>query len=136
MEENNPHIQILLQLARIDGETSEAEIKLIDEIGKSKFVSGDDMKRIRLTAQRADALPSIEALTYEDKVDLLTNLVLVMRADGRIELREMDFCFDVVKKIGFSETQFFNLVVGVFDKESGIDKEEIRHYVESGLDHV
>lgn len=133
MSESIPHLQILMQLARIDGDTSEAELKLIKEIGKSKFVSDEDMKRIQFLSHQQNTIPSVDALTFEEKVDLLTNLVLVMRADGRIELREMDFCFDVVKKIGFSETQFFNLVIGVFDRKEGVEKDMIREYVESGL---
>lgn len=122
-----------MQLARIDGETSDAEIRLIQEIAKSKFVDDETMRTIEKMAQSVDTIPSIEALAYEEKVDLLTNLVLVMRADGRIELREMDFCFDVVKKVGFSESLFFNLVVGVFDQEKSVGDEVIREYVESGL---
>jgi len=122
-----------MQLARVDGETSEAEITLIKEIAKSKYVSDDAVSEAYALAQKEDRIPSVEFLSFEEKVDLLTNLVLVMRADGRIELREMDFCFDVVKKIGFSETQFFNLVVGVFDKENVIEEHAIRNYVETGL---
>ncbi len=122
-----------MQLARIDGETSDAEIRLIQEIAKSKFVDDETMRTIEKMAQSVDTIPSIDALAYEEKVDLLTNLVLVMRADGRIELREMDFCFDVVKKVGFSESLFFNLVVGVFDQEKSVGDEVIREYVESGL---
>ena len=125
-----------MQLARIDGETSDAEIRLIQEIAKSKFVDEKTMKTIERMAQSVDTIPSIEALSYDEKVDLLTNLVLVMRADGRIELREMDFCFDVVKKVGFSESLFFNLVVGVFDHEKTVDDQVIREYVESGLQDV
>jgi len=94
-----------MQLARVDGETSEAEITLIKEIAKSKYVSDDAVSEAYALAQKEDRIPSVE----------------------------LDFCFDVVKKIGFSETQFFNLVVGVFDKENVIEEHAIRNYVETGL---
>ncbi|MEJ2004880.1 MAG: TerB family tellurite resistance protein [Cyclobacteriaceae bacterium] len=125
-----------MQLARIDGDTSESEIKLIREIAKSSYVSDEALREIQSMASKENTIPSVEALSYEERVELLTNLVLVMRVDGRIELREMDFCLDVVKKIGFSETQFFNLVVGVFDERSPLEADKIREYVESGLDKV
>ncbi len=130
---DNPHLQILMQLARIDGETSETELKLIQEIGASKFVSKEDINIIFKQSENGSTIPSLEAMSHEEKVELITNLVLVMRADGRIELREMSFCFDVVNKIGFPETRFFNLVVGVFDQGEQMERQMIKKYVESGF---
>ncbi len=122
-----------MQLARIDGETSETELKLIQEIGASKFVSKEDINIIFKQSENGSTIPSLEAMSHEEKVELITNLVLVMRADGRIELREMSFCFDVVNKIGFPETRFFNLVVGVFDQGEQMERQMIKKYVESGF---
>ncbi|MCA6077914.1 hypothetical protein [Fulvivirga sedimenti] len=122
-----------MQLARIDGDTSETELKLIQEIGASKFVSRKDMDMIFQSTSNKSTIPSLEAMTEDEKIDLITNLVMVMRADGRIELREMTFCFDVVNKIGFPETRFFNLVVGVFDQGDLMEREVIRKYVETGF---
>ena len=129
----NPHLQILMQLARIDGQTSETELELIREIAASKYVSEEDFQRIMADAEKEKPLPPFEELGVEDKVELLTNLVMVMKADGRIELREMNFCFDIVKKVGFSETLFINLVVGVFDQGKTMGKETIRKYVQTGI---
>ncbi len=128
----NPHLQILMQLARIDGETSESELILIREIAASNYVSEEDFHRIT-SGDNGQSIPSLEALTPEEKIELITNLVMVMKADGRIELREMNFCFDIVKKVGFSETLFINLVVGVFDQGKTMGKETIRKYVQTGI---
>ena len=128
----NPHLQILMQLARIDGETSESELILIREIAASSYVSEEDFQRIT-SRDNGQSIPSLEALTPEEKIELITNLVMVMKADGRIELREMNFCFDIVKKVGFSETLFINLVVGVFDQGKTMGKETIRKYVQTGI---
>ena len=130
---NNPHIQILMQLARIDGDTSESELKLIREIGASKYVTRDEVDAILSDVDKESIIPSLEVLSDEEKVDLITNLVMVMKADGRIELREMNFCFDIIKKVGFSETLFINLVVGVFDQGKTMEESTIRKYVQTGM---
>lgn len=130
---NNPHLQILSQLARIDGETSESELKLIHEIGASKYVTREEVDEIMSGVNKESTIPSLDALTVEEKVELITNLVMVMKADGRIELREMNFCFDIIKKVGFSETLFINLVVGVFDQGQMMEEATIRKYVQTGM---
>jgi uncharacterized tellurite resistance protein B-like protein len=122
-----------MQLARIDGDTSESELQLIREIGASKYVTREDVDSIMSDVDKETTIPSLEVLTDEEKVDLITNLVMVMKADGRIELREMNFCFDIIKKVGFSETLFINLVVGVFDQGKAMTEDTIRKYVQTGM---
>jgi uncharacterized tellurite resistance protein B-like protein len=122
-----------MQLARIDGDTSESELQLIREIGASKYVTREEVDQIMNQVNKETTIPSLDALSDEEKIELITNLVMVMKADGRIELREMNFCFDIIKKVSFSETLFINLVVGVFDQGRTMEEATIRKYVQTGM---
>lgn len=131
---DNPHINILVQLAKIDGETDEAELELIRQIGISNNVSPEDIDRIIAKTAAEDTIPSLEHLTREQKIELMTNLVLVMKIDGRIHKEEMKFCLKVLKKLGYDEDALFDLVATTFvapDQE--LSKDEIKGRAEKYL---
>ena len=88
---DNPHLNILVQLAKIDGEADDSELELIREIGASKNVSDEDIENAIEMTEAEDTLPSLEELNHEDKIELMTNLVMVMKIDGRIDKEEMKF---------------------------------------------
>ena len=111
---NNPHLNILVQLAKIDGETDGSELGLIRQIGVSENISDKDIDKAIETTSAEDIIPSLENLSKEDKVDLMTNLVLVMKIDGIIHKEEMKFCFKVIKKLGYDEDALFDLVSSTY----------------------
>lgn len=106
----NPHINILVQLAKIDGETDEAELELIRQIGVSNKVSDEDIEEIIEKTKAADTIPSLTHLSREEKINLMSNLVMVMKIDGKIHKEEMKFCMNVLKKLGYKEDALFDLV--------------------------
>ncbi|MDX1627240.1 MAG: TerB family tellurite resistance protein [Fulvivirga sp.] len=131
----NPHINILVQMAKIDGETHEAELELIREIGTSSSVSDEDIDDIIEKTEAADTLPSLEHLSKKDKVDLMTNLVMVMKIDGKIHKEEMKFCSNVIKKLGYDEDALFDLVSTIYtDANIEVNESEIRKRAEKYLD--
>ena len=107
---NNPHLNILVQMAKIDGETDGSELDLIRQIGASENVSDEDIEYAIENTSIEDTIPSLEHLSDEDKVDLMTNLVLVMKIDGIIHKEEMKFCLKVIRKLGYNEDALFDLV--------------------------
>ena len=106
----NPHLNILVQLAKVDGETDDTELELIREIGKSNRLSDDDIETVIETTDADDHLPSLAEITVEEKLELMYNLVLMMKADGIIHREEMKFCLRVVKKMGFADEALYDLV--------------------------
>jgi len=108
--ENNPHLNILVQMAQIDGESDETELELIRQIGKSENLSDDDIDKIIDTTNHDGGIPSIENLSEKDKLELMTNLILVMKIDGIIHKNEMQFCLDMIDKIGYDQDAFYELV--------------------------
>ncbi|MGK7391893.1 MAG: hypothetical protein ACNS60_16200 [Candidatus Cyclobacteriaceae bacterium M2_1C_046] len=106
----NPHLNILVQLAKIDGETDEAELELIRQIGVSENLTDSDIDTIIASTKASDSIPSVDKFSPEEKAELMANLVMVMKIDGKIQKEEMRFCLDVIKKLGYDEDTLFELV--------------------------
>jgi len=124
---SNPHLNILVQLAKIDGETDDTELELIRQIGKSENLSDEDID-LAIESTAADAgIPSLSQFTDEEKLELMTNLVLVMKIDGILHKNEMKFCLDIVHKMGYSVDGFYELVKSTTnDIKSDQDIQSIR----------
>ncbi|MEO1051165.1 MAG: TerB family tellurite resistance protein [Bacteroidota bacterium] len=134
---NNPHLSILVQMAKIDGETDDSELQFIREIGISDAISDQDVDEIIASTEASDTIPSLEAFTTDQKVELMTDLVLVMKIDGKIHKEEMKFCSKVLKKLGYDENVLFDLVSTSFiDPEDREDRDKIKERVSAYLkDH-
>ncbi len=131
---DNPHLNILVMMAKIDGETDEAELELIRQIGVSNNVSSEDIEKIIEKTEADHTIPSLEHLSVEQKVELMTNLVLVMKIDGRIDKEEMKFCLKVIQKLGYDENALFDLVSTTYlDPAQNLDKESIKKRAEEYL---
>lgn len=106
----NPHFNILVQLAKIDGETDEAELELIRQIGASENISDEEIDKAIESTQASGTLPSLKEMNTDEKAALMANLVMVMKIDGKIHKEEMKFCLDVIRKLGYDENMLFELV--------------------------
>lgn len=128
---DNPHLNILVQLAKIDGQTDDAELDLIRQIGMSNRVDPEDIDRIIAETAADDTIPSIIHFTKDEKIDLMSNLVMVMKIDGIIHKEEMKFCLKVLKKMGYDEDALFELVsTTLVDPEMEVTKEDIQRRAE------
>ena len=121
---NNPHLNILVQLAKIDGETDGSELDLIRQIGISENLSDEDIDVAIETTSIEDTIPSLENLSEEDKIELMTNLVLVMKIDGIVHKEEMKFCLKVIKKLGYTEDALFDLVSTTYSQPATPEQQE------------
>lgn len=125
--ENNPHLNILVQLAQIDGETDDTELELIRQIGKSENLSDEDIDKVIASADHKAGIPSVDNLSNDQKLELMTNLVLVMKIDGIVHKNEMEFCLDMIDKMGYDRDAFFKLVSSTTnDIKSESDINDIR----------
>lgn len=131
---NNPHLNVLIQLAKIDGETDGSELELIRQIGASQSVSDEDIDRVLHDAEKTDALPPLEHWSRHEKIELMVDLVLVMKIDGKIEKDEMDFALKVSDKLGFKDNALVELVSHIDEfAEAPVTRESIREQVEDYL---
>ena len=124
---DNPHLNILVQLAKIDGEADGSELELIREIGASQNVSDEDIEKAIDMTEAEDTLPSLEHMSQNEKVELMTNLVMVMKIDGRIDKEEMKFCLRVLRKLGYHEEALFDLVSTTYvSDDQTLDRGQIK----------
>jgi uncharacterized tellurite resistance protein B-like protein len=112
-----PHIELLIQLSRIDGEASKVELDLIREIGASEHFSDEDFENALAKMDDQPTLTSLEDLTEDEKITMVIHLIQVIKADGKVEPSEISFCHDVVEKLGFPKEKFVGLVLDILDKE-------------------
>ncbi len=114
----SPHIQILLQLSRIDGEVSPVELDIIREIGRSENLNDEDLEKELATLEDNAKVTSVQHFTQDERITLLAQLIQVIKADGRVERTEMTFCFPILEAWGIPEEDFTNLVLEILDREA------------------
>ena len=110
----NPHLNILVQLAKVDGETDLAELQLIKNIGISENIKDSDIDKIIESTNAKDSIPSLEHFSEDEKAALMANLVMVMKIDGKLHKEEMKFCLNVIRKLGYDEDMLFELVSNTY----------------------
>ena len=97
MKNNTHHINILVQLAKVDGKAFESELTVIRKIGSSKLISDEDIENAIATADASDPVPDVSHFSEEEKLELIYDLVEVMKADGIIHKEEMKFCMAMTR---------------------------------------
>lgn len=113
----SPHIELLLQLACIDGEASPEELTLIREIGASEHVTCEALENALTEMDPTPVAGNIGDLELSERIRMVVNLILVIKADGRIEPEEMAFSLPVVRKLGVDPEAFSTLIMEVMDRE-------------------
>ena len=107
---DNPRLKILVQMAKVDGQADESELEVIRKIGASNNLTDMDVEKAIEEAEASDTVSGLEDFSKEEKMELLYNLMLVMKADGIVHKEEMKFCLGVIKKLGFDENVLFELI--------------------------
>ncbi|MDH5380871.1 MAG: TerB family tellurite resistance protein [Cyclobacteriaceae bacterium] len=130
----NPHLNILVHLAKVDGSADGSELELIRQIGNSHNISDKDIDFAIKTAEESNFVTAVENFPPEEKLELVYNLALVTLADGIVHTEEVRFCVDIIKKMGFSEKVLFDLV-DLIDPENiqGADKEALLKIAKENL---
>lgn len=90
-------ISILIGLANIDGVVDEKERKLIHKIGAAHSISDEEIEALFKTPKQID----YDVLTSDDRFDMLYNLVLLMKVDGKIFDEEIMYCLEAAKRLHF-----------------------------------
>lgn len=91
----------LLGLAYADGLFEDAEKKFIRSLAEKEGLKVSQLKDMLKTD--AIAKKQISELEFDDKVDILSNLVMLMKVDGKVHLSEIRYCESIAEKFGFTE---------------------------------
>ena len=105
------HIKNLLALSKADGHMHEKEEEVLYEIGRRYGLKD---RQIKTLIDSNEAYEVIVPDNFNDKMNVLYDMVLMVYADGVVESKEIDFCEDVVKKFGMKKDMVRWLVDEVF----------------------
>ncbi|MFK7952369.1 MAG: hypothetical protein AB8B73_05950, partial [Ekhidna sp.] len=92
----------LVRLALVDNRLEESELVLLKEYVKIHQIDTTDSERImkdELENKGNDSLVPLN-LDFQGKIEVLADLVKVMKADGKVFLSEIRFCEMVAKMFG------------------------------------
>lgn len=107
------HIKNLLALAKADGHVHEKEVKTLIKIGKRYGLKERQVKELIDSKEKYEVnVPD----NFNDKMDILFDLTLMVWADGVVEKKEIEFCEGLVKKFGLKKGVVHWLLDEVFAK--------------------
>lgn len=88
----------LIRLAKADGVLDEKELELIYQIGTAHGMSKSEIEK---EIKTSDSSMDLEALSNNDRFEILYNLVHLMKVDGKIFDEEILYCMSIAKKLGY-----------------------------------
>lgn len=105
------HIKNLLALSKADGHMHEKEVEMLFKIGQRYGLKD---RQIQALIDLNEAFEINVPDNFNDKMNVLYDLVLMVYADGIVEKREIEFCEDVVRKFGMKKEIVGWLIDDVF----------------------
>lgn len=124
----NVHLNILIQLAKIDGVVVQEEIDLINEIGKAKGLTDE---QISACYDEHYPIEDLKQLTDDEKFEYIYSIVQLMKIDGRLYDEEIKFCGKLAAKLGYNEEVLFELMLKIYsDPHICAEKLEIKKQIQ------
>ena len=80
------HLNLLVQLAKIDRVVVQDEIDLIKQIGKANGMSSDD---ISACFEDPTLIEDLDTLSNDEKYEYIYSIVKLMKIDGRLYKEEL-----------------------------------------------
>lgn len=125
------HIKNLLALAKADGHMHEKETALLFKIGHGYGLKDWQIQNL---VDSTDTYELNIPDNYNDRMNLLYDLILMVFADEVIEKREIAFCEDVAKRFGMKK-DLVKWLVKIFEKGSPPSPEEWEEIKEEALEN-
>lgn len=125
------HLNILVQLAKVDGIVVQEEVDLINEVGKANGMTEDE-----IAACFDEDLPigDLSDLVDDEKYDLIYSIVQLMKIDGKLYNEEIKFCARMSAKLGYEEDVLFELMLKIYaDPDLCADKESLKQQIQRFL---
>ncbi|WP_420317130.1 hypothetical protein [Ekhidna sp.] len=95
----------LIRMALIDNRFEEQELELLRELAKDNQIDEPVLEKlIKEELENKDNKKPIEFnLDFDGKIEILADLIKIMKADGKVFLSEIKFCEMMAKMFGFDE---------------------------------
>lgn len=132
MSVTRTYLNILVQLARIDGVVVQEEIDLINKIGKAKGMSDEEITQ---SFDDPSQVGSLSHLSDDEKYEYIYSVVQLMKIDGRLYEDEIKFCAKMASKLGYHEDVLFELILKIYsDPDISADKESLKGRIQTFLE--
>lgn len=128
---SNIHLNILIQLARVDGIVVQEEIDLINQVGKANGMSEEE---IAACFDEHTPIDELRNLNDDEKFDFIYSIVQLMKIDGRLYNEEIKFCAKMASKLGYEEDVLCELILKIYsDPDITADKGDIKNQIQAYL---
>ncbi len=105
-----PQLKLLINLARIDGEVAEKEMKYITNIG---LANGIPIGEITPLFNQDHDLIIPSNLNKDERFSYIFSLVQLMKIDERLYKEEIHYCAKVAAKLGYDQSVMFDMMLHV-----------------------
>lgn len=125
------HLNILVQLAKVDGIVVQEEVDLISEVGKANGMTDEE-----IASCYDEELPigDLSDIDDDEKYDLIYSIVQLMKIDGKLYNEEIKFCARMSAKLGYEEDVLFELMLKIYaDPDLCADKESLKKQIQEYL---
>lgn len=128
---NRTHLNLLVQLAKVDGVVVQDEIDLIKQIGEAGGMTSDE---IGASFEDPSQIGDLGALSDDEKYNYLYDIVRLMKIDGRLYKEEIRFCARMASRLGYQEDVLLELMHKIYsDPDISTDKESLKVTIQQYL---
>ena len=102
---NVEKFRIMIQLALVDNTFEETEKQFILDLAKLNKISEEELKVLfREELEKKEVQPTFEIpADFTTKIEILSDMIRIMKADGKVFFSEIKFCEMIAKMFGFKE---------------------------------
>lgn len=108
-------LNILIQLATIDGTLATKERKLIEHIAK---VNNIDEEQIKELLNQPEPIPDLQHLSDDERFEYLYMVIQLMKVDGQVFKSEIVFCEEIAEKLGYKKKVVSELSKNIYSDPS------------------
>jgi len=118
-------LNILIQLATIDGTLATKERKLIEHIAK---VNNIDEEQIKELLNQPEPIPDLQHLSEDERFEYLYMVIQLMKVDGQVFKSEIVFCEEIAEKLGYKKKVVSELSKNIYsDPSITADRDMLRN---------
>jgi len=108
-------LNILIQLATVDGSLATKERKLIEHIAK---VNNIDAEQIKELLNKPEPISDLQLLSEDERFEYLYMVIQLMKIDGQVFKSEIVFCEEIAEKLGYKKKVVAELSKNIYSDPS------------------
>ena len=122
---NTRKLNILIQLATIDGTLAPKERKLIEHIANVSNLNEDQVKEL---LNNPKPIGDLQHLSEDERFEYLYLVIQLMKVDGQVFKSEIVFCENIAEKLGYKKKVVAELSKNIYsDPSITSDREMLRN---------